>query len=157
MSGPVPAETVASEVRTHHERLARWLNGSDPEALTAFRASHTADFTLVSTAGEVVPGPRLLDGLAAAHGTRPTLRITVHDVWTVHATRDTVLVRFTERHEDDGRVDVRIVSALLCAVAPDDGAPDGSGAPDSSGAPDGSSVPTGTHRWKWRHVHETAA
>ncbi len=129
-------DTIAAEVAAHHEALARWLSGTGDsatsDALDAFRAAHTDDFSLVTVDGEVVPGAKLFADLATARGARPGLRITVHDVVVVSASAGSMLVRFTERHHVDGGVDERVVSALLREDR------------------------TAARGLRWQHVHETA-
>ncbi|TLW92366.1 hypothetical protein FFT09_16105 [Saccharomonospora piscinae] len=126
-------DTIAAEIAAHHDRLVEWLSdSSDREALEAFRSAHTADFSLVTVDGEVVPGQAVLDGLASAGGTRPGLQITVSDVTVVDRSVGSVLVRFVEQHHVDGSPDAeRIVTALLRVDA------------------------AGSAGLRWHHVHET--
>ncbi|MER7116722.1 hypothetical protein ABT332_19775 [Saccharomonospora azurea] len=122
---------VTDVIAAHHEALAAWLSGAGgDDVLDTFREAHSRDFSLVTVDGEVLSGAALFTGLASARGSRPGLRIMVHDVVVVWASDGATLVRFTERHQVDDQVDERVVSALLRE--------------DASGGP------------RWHHVHETA-
>jgi hypothetical protein len=120
---------VAAEVERLHHLLARWL-GTDcePAVLDALRASHTDDFAIITTGGDVLGVDELFGSLAGARNAAPGLAIDVDEVAVAVRTPDVVVAHFRETHRHNAEISRRRTTAVLRRTA------------------------EGLH---WHHVHET--
>ncbi|WP_328403761.1 hypothetical protein [Nocardia sp. NBC_00403] len=128
MFADVSCDPVAA-VETLHADLAAWL-GSDAavEVFDRFAAAQHEEFSMVTTAGEVLGRAELLTGLRGARNIQPGLKIDISDVQELAREGNTVVVRFLEMHRLAGTGSCRQVTAVLVAEGPE---------------------------FRWRTVHET--
>ena len=104
------------EVIELHDLLGRWLSGElDPTDANfdRFARVHAEDFSLVTVDGELLGRGQLLDGLRAAHGARPGLRVRVEDARVLYRGENLVVVGFGERHRVEGSSTMRLTTAVL--------------------------------------------
>lgn len=128
----VTSDEIATEIAAQSSALASWLSGEGPDAgIETFAAAHDPGFSMIDTVGEIVALPDVVDGLTAARGAIPGLRIDVRDVEILAEASGTVVVRFLEVHRLHDDHVPRRVTALLRR---DPSAPRG---------------------FRWLHVHET--
>lgn len=103
-------DSACQLMTAHHDHLAAWLRDGCRTSLDSFLEAHHPDFSLVTTAGEVLGLDDLRAGLEAAGATKPGLDITVSSMTSL--AKD--IHRFIERHlVDDDVVDARIVTVVL--------------------------------------------
>lgn len=106
MTGSGPSLTaVRLEVVRHHEEITNWLTGRTNRFSGGFdvlEQAHLPDFTMVDPEGEALNRAVVLTGLEAAHGTVPSLQITIVDVELVVATTALVVATYVERQHAGG-------------------------------------------------------
>ncbi len=125
-SAQAVGDAIAAEVERHHDVIAGWIAGSHHD-FDAFADAHTTDFTMIDPDGVVHTRDVALSAVAAAHGSRPGLRIRIANVRVV-ANR---VATYEEWHEDDRAAPPRIATAVFRL---DRSAP---------------------HGLRWAHLHET--
>ncbi|MEV0292813.1 hypothetical protein [Nocardia sp. NPDC050710] len=112
-------DTVAV-VEGLHADLATWLGSPAPqEVFDRFAAAQHAQFSMVTTAGEVLDRAELLTGLHGARNAQPGLTITISDIEELIRDSGTIVVRFREEHRVADTRTARWVTAVL-HVGPDE-------------------------------------
>lgn len=120
-------------VELHHFFIA-WLGGELPktaEVFARFSATAAPSFTIIGPSGQLVERTALVEGLYAAHGSRPNLEIWIERPLLRLRTGQLSLVTYEEWQREAGKVTARQSSALFI---------------------DAPSTPNGL---AWLHVHET--
>lgn len=107
---------VIDVIEELHRDLAQWLGSpADEEVFARFAGAQDAQFSMVTTAGEVLGRAELLAGLRSARNAQPGLTITVTDIEELARTEDTIVVRFLEEHHIRAAHTCRRVTAVLVA------------------------------------------
>jgi len=95
-------DTLAfNEIHALHVLIEDWLTGRSPvAALDALLARFSADFSMVGIRGVRLDGPALAAFFAAAHGSRPGLRITIDAMTYLPLGTGACAVRYREDQID---------------------------------------------------------
>ncbi|MEU2040904.1 DUF4440 domain-containing protein [Nocardia niwae] len=97
-----------------HADLARWFGSAAPvEVFERFAAAQHEQFSMVTTAGEVLDRSALLTGVRDARNAMPGLTIEVADIEELSRAGGLAVVRFLETHRAAGNVTRRRVTAVL--------------------------------------------
>lgn len=124
-----------AEIVELHDFFQGWLDGTLPDTDAAFArlpATQSPEFVIITPAGELIPGPRLVAQLRDAHGSRPGWRMWIEHAVLRHVHGDLSVATYEEwQRRADGVVTARLSTAIFRA---------------ESEAPNG---------LVWLHVHET--
>lgn len=124
-----------AEIVELHDFFQGWLGGTLPatdEVYARLGATQAPEFAIVTPGGELIPGPRLLAQLRAAHGSRPGWRMWIESAELRHAQGGLTVATYEEwQRSADGAVTGRLSTVVFR---------------DQPGTPNGLA---------WVHVHET--
>jgi len=92
---------IRQEVESLHEFFVGWFSGKLPKSEfdRAFLSRFEPGFVLISPAGVVDSLEDLVAALLAGHGSKPDLRISIHDVKVWQVFEESVLATYEERQD----------------------------------------------------------
>ncbi|GAB4518067.1 MAG: hypothetical protein OHK0046_25350 [Anaerolineae bacterium] len=123
----------AQEIIDLHQFFEDWFNARlEQSAFSRFADTMAAHFVIISPGGQLSERPALLDGLRAAYGQRPGLRIWIENIRLRHQQNTLLIVTYEEwQQHNDSPPTARLSTVVFQQEA---------------------AMP---HGLMWLHVHET--
>ena len=110
------AAAAVQEATDLHVVLQAWFNAEGDASLDALLARFDAGFTMVTTGGAVLSHAQVAANFAKVRGSRPGLRMDIHDATARYAGPGSALVTYKEVQTQDGTSTQRVCTALLLDV-----------------------------------------